>query len=204
METLDALLVLGKKRPLDRITRAFETYFYFSSKKNKPLNIIVSGEYSGIAKNVPISSEAGMMEGILIDNNVPEKYIFTENNARDTLGNIVYSWEILDGIFPEDETKKIGLVTDKYHMDRALWTANRVLPEKYQTIPCPTNNNKFSFGKETILKNILRYELKRNKLQKGDKEEFDKYMKEKHPMHVENAPIGLYKIVVSLAKIVKY
>ena len=203
METLDALLVLGKKNPLNRIISAFEIY-YLNSMKNKSLNIIISGKHSGISRNPSIVPEAGKMEDFLMDQKVPKEHIFPEYKAKDTLGNIVYSWNILDKMFPGNETKKIGLVTDKYHMDRALWTANQVLPEKYQTIPCPTNIDKFSFGKETILKNILKYELKRNKLQKGDKEEFDKYMKEKHPMHAENAPIGLYKIIVSLAKIVKY
>lgn len=134
------------------------------------------------------------MKERLLDLGVTEDDMQTETSSLDTLGNVVFSRPIIDQLLSGYTTKRLGLVTDKYHMKRGLWTAKRVLPIEYEVQPLPTSKEASLFGRaiELAVKNAWRFDLWRESIQPGDQEKFEDYMSSKHPIHAENVPLGAY------------
>ncbi|MEG0134725.1 MAG: ElyC/SanA/YdcF family protein [Cetobacterium sp.] len=80
-------------------------------KKNPKSPIIVSG---GVQKGG--ITEAYVMKNWLVSNGVPSNLIYMDDQAKDTVGNAIYSTEILTKLNPENVT----LVTSASHIRRGL------------------------------------------------------------------------------------
>ena len=76
-------------------------------------HLLVTG---GVVKAPP--AEAEMMKRLAVDAGVPEAAITVEGQARNTLENAAYAAEILR----DKGWAKIVIVTDRFHMIRALMT----------------------------------------------------------------------------------
>lgn len=116
---LDYIIVLGaqvyENRPSSvlkyRLDRAI-TYL----NENPNALCIVSG---GKGENEPFSEGYGMKE-YLVKNNIAENRIIIEDKSKSTKENLVNSKKIIN-----DETKTIGIVTNNFHMYRALLIAKK-------------------------------------------------------------------------------
>ena len=202
VRSLDALLVLGGEG--SDHSRSDHTNSLYKSRA-VPIEIVLSGNSSGLKNLVPVKPEADVMRDYLIEKGIPNEFLHTETKSLDTLGNIVFSWPILDDILSGFQTKRLGLVTDNFHMMRALWTAKRVLPDSYAITPLPSEKNadvKASLM-ERAVKYAIAYDLAVLGVEKGDKFAFENYLKSNHPMHVKNAPIGAYKSGISFFKLLE-
>ena len=121
----------------------------------------------------------------LIENNIPEDFIITETKSLDTLSNFVFTKPILDKILTKGST--VGIITDKYHIDRSMWTAKKVLGKDYIIKPFPTNKSSIIRTLTgSVIKEALFFDLMLIKP--------DKYIEEKHPYFVKNPPFTFYKL----------
>jgi uncharacterized SAM-binding protein YcdF (DUF218 family) len=88
--------------------------------------VIVSGAKGG----GETYSEAEVMKRYLVGEGIQGDRIVKEEKAMDTVGNIAYSKEIIDG-YKLDHTPKVMIVTNDYHMFRALLLAKHQGLEAY-------------------------------------------------------------------------
>lgn len=96
------------RRRLDRAV----TYL----KDNPDTTVIVSG---GRGDNEPIAEAVGMRE-YLLQAGIEEERILTEENSANTSQNLMYSAQLLNR-----ETDRVVLVTNNFHMFRALKIAEK-------------------------------------------------------------------------------
>ena len=184
VDNLDALIILGGNG--SRYKKALKVY-----NEQGPLNIVCTGRYSGLDPNYSGESESIMARNYLISNNVPEDSIRIEEESLDTIANAVKSFTILKDI----GANKIGVVTDDFHMDRAINTLERVLDPNYEFFPIPTGESRSKTWMliEKITDIAQTIDLKLLDLKPGDKEKFEGYLKKEHAFH-GSEPNGLYFI----------
>lgn len=117
LENVDCILVLGagirnnKPTPMlnDRIEEAISLY-----KDKKAPKIIMSGDHGRIDYN-----EVGVMKDFAIDKGVPSSDIFMDHAGFSTYESLYRAKEIF-------QAKKIIIVTQDYHLYRALYIANQL------------------------------------------------------------------------------
>ena len=148
LSNIDCIIVLGagvwgdEPSPMleDRLLKGKELYENGISKK-----IIVSGDHGKKDYN-----EVGVMKKYLIDNGIPSEDIFMDHAGFSTYDSIYRLKEIF-------EAKKVVIVTQKYHLYRALYIASKLGIEAYgieaDNIPYPFIN----------IKNEIREVLARDK-----------------------------------------
>ncbi len=161
----DVLLVLGGEDPVYRTRSNHAAMIYFNLGNHPPL--VLSGNYSNPKPG--LLSEASQMKDYLINNMmIPEERIFLEENSTTTLENIVFSKPIIDDVLSGFISKRVGLVTDGFHMPRASWLADYVFPENYDVKGFPTFNVYDQRLKEFVLKNIYRVGFFVNGVKRND------------------------------------
>jgi len=205
-KSLDALLVLGGEgKSHSRSDHASKLYKATKETRETPLKIVLTGYCSGLSQAVPEKAESDVMKEYLISCGVPTEVIYTETKSLDTLASVVYAQPILEEI----DAKKVGLVTDKFHIPRGLWSAKRVLGKNYEIYPC-SNEKQASLSRkltEAAIKNAQRIDLSIAGVKVGDQKAFEDYLKEKHPFHApkhgNKAPFGVYKLAIYLYKLLK-
>lgn len=205
-KNLDALIVLGGEgRGYRRSNHAANLYKEVEKMRENPLNIVLTGYHSGLSSNIPEKAESEIMRDYLISCGISQEVIFNENKSRDNLAGIIY----IQPILKEINAKKLGIVTDRYHMNRVLWTANRVLGTGYEMHAFPTNKKTGLFVNltEKAVKYAQAFDLFMAGIKSGDQEAFEKYLIEKHPFHAptngNKAPFGAYKAGIYLMNILK-
>ena len=118
LENIDCLLVLGagiinNERPTlmlkDRLDKSIELY-----KKGIAKKIIMSGDHG--KKN---HDEVGIMKNYAIERGVPSEDIFMDHAGFCTYDSIYRAKEIFG-------VKKMIIVTQKYHLYRALYISNKL------------------------------------------------------------------------------
>lgn len=121
-EDIDCIIILGagvrKNRPSpmleDRLLTGIELY-----KENKSPKILVSGDHTNTDYD-----EVNVMKNYLIEKNIPSKDIFMDHAGISTYDSIYRAKEIF-------KANKIIIVTQKYHLYRALYIANQLDIEAY-------------------------------------------------------------------------
>lgn len=123
-ENADYLIVLGAQVYKDgpsnvlrfRLDKAAE---YLN--ENKETKCIVSG---GQGYNEPFSEAEGMSE-YLVSKGIPEERILLEKESMSTRENMRFSREMMeeDDAVPDHEARSVCIVTNDFHMFRALQTA---------------------------------------------------------------------------------
>ena len=114
---IDCIVILGagvwgdKPSPMlqDRLDEGIRLY-----KEGKAPKIIMSGDHSG-----QYYDEVNIMKQYAIDNGVPSEDIFMDHAGLSTYESIYRAKEIFD-------SKNIIIVTQKYHLYRALYIANQL------------------------------------------------------------------------------
>ncbi|GEM_PF-3558935 len=202
-QTLDAMLVLGGEDKQHRTRSDHAHYLYQqveATRRHAPLQIVLSGSHSGLDRYLPPLPEAEQMRRYLAGAGVRIDDMHTETQALDTIGNMVFSRPILDQLTSGSSTKRFGLVTDRYHMSRGLWLARRVFPADYDIHPLPTEQDSLMQRVIEIgVRWAIQHDLYRTGIQPGDKAAWEAYMREKHPIHADNAPFGWYKMFIQTA-----
>lgn len=102
----------------------------FLKKRNNlsGISILLSGRWSGLAKDAPKITEAQSMKEYLIMKRVNPKRIYLETKSLDTLSNAVFSREIMK---KHKSWKNVLLATSDWHMKRALWIFKKVFGRQY-------------------------------------------------------------------------
>lgn len=114
---IDCIVILGagvwgdKPSPMlqDRLDEGIKLY-----KEGKAPKIIMSGDHSG-----QYYDEVNIMKQYAIDNGVPSEDIFMDHAGLSTYESIYRAKEIFNA-------KNIIIVTQKYHLYRALYIANQL------------------------------------------------------------------------------
>ena len=122
LEDIDCILVLGagiwgdKPSPMleDRLKTSISLY-----KNNVSNKIIMSGDHSKVDYD-----EVNVMKKFAIDKDVASENIFMDHAGFSTYESIYRAKEIF-------KAKKIIIVTQKYHLYRALYIANKLGIEAY-------------------------------------------------------------------------
>ncbi len=193
----DVLLVLGGEgEEKGRTLQAYHAYIFL---KEDP-QIILTGD-----KIFPSNEEphAIKMRDYLRSLRVEEDKLTTETKARDTLGQIYFTQPIMEQMLSGNIKKRIGLVTDHYHMKRGLWTAKNMINSNYEIQPIPTKNKgtKLQQIKEKIIMTAWVRDMKKYNIDLNNRESATHYMNEIHPLHAQNPPPSLYKKLVDLSRL---
>lgn len=122
LENIDCIIVLGagiwgdKPSPMleDRLLQAIELY----NSKVAP-KIIMSGDHGRIEYD-----EVNIMKNFAIKKGVPSEDIFMDHAGFSTYESLYRAKEVF-------EAKKVVIVTQKYHLYRALYIANQLGLEAY-------------------------------------------------------------------------
>lgn len=122
LKDMDCIVVLGagiwgdKPSPMleDRLLQAIELY-----NNNVSTKIIMSGDHGREEYG-----EVNTMKNFAIDKGIPSENIFMDHAGFSTYESIYRAKEIF-------EAKKVVIVTQKYHLYRALYIANQLGLEAY-------------------------------------------------------------------------
>ncbi len=131
LEDIDCILVLGaaiwgdKPSPMleDRLLTAISLY------EQKPTKIIMSGDHGEESYD-----EVNTMKEYAIEAGIPSEDIFMDHAGFSTYDSIVRAKEIFGA-------EKIIIVTQKYHLYRALYIANSFDLEAYGIEAVPNDYN---------------------------------------------------------------
>ena len=132
-KNLDYIIVLGAQMREDgpstvlkyRLDKAIE---YLND--NPDTICIVSG---GQGPNEPYPEAEGMYE-YLVENGIGSERILVENNSNSTVENIIYSRELM-----EEDYNGVGIITNNFHVHRALEIAQKKKLEKAYGIAAKSN-----------------------------------------------------------------
>ena len=106
--------------------------------------------------------------------------IIEEERGQDTYGNIYYAKQTIDSLLVNQEKKRVGILTNPFHMDRAFWSAKKIL-KNYALYELPTQkqfNYKQRRLKEVpLLMNFILAHLGHNS---------EDFMNTIHPLYSEN------------------
>ncbi len=200
---LDALIILGggtEKEDHSRTNHAIEIYKRVMKSRKNPLYIIPSGYWSGMSNEIPEKAESELMKEYLISKSVPNDVIIKEDKSKDTLTNFIFSWSILDLI----DTKKIGIITDKYHITRANWSGKKVFGKKYLVEPLPNDNDKIGLFDKAIDRAVWTAQYFDTLLiESGNKHAWVEYLLDKHPFYSENPKPSFYLLGVKAMRALK-
>lgn len=122
LSDIDCIIILGaavwgdKPSPMlqDRLTVGMDLYNKDVSKK-----IIMSGDHGKTNYD-----EVGLMKNYVVDKGIPSKDVFKDHAGFSTYDTIYRAKEVF-------KAKKIAIVTQKYHLYRALYIANKLGVEAY-------------------------------------------------------------------------
>lgn len=86
---------------------------------NIEFKVVVSG-YSSFNLNA-VESESSRLAKYLIGQNIPKENLILEEESMDTLGNLVFSYKIIQGLAFQNNLEKIEiiLITEGFHMQRS-------------------------------------------------------------------------------------
>jgi uncharacterized SAM-binding protein YcdF (DUF218 family) len=180
---LDTLLVLGGETgKQERSRKAISVWSdYAFNGSARELEIIVSGNYTGFIGKPGEKAEATVMKEFLNRNHIPTSKIHEEAKSVDTVANFIYAWDILENLHSGD----VGIVTDEYHMRRAMRLGERIYGDSFSLHAVPTNlgaEMKVK-AKELIITYAILYDLNKLGVDAGDKNAFKQYLESCHPMH---------------------
>lgn len=123
LENVDCIIVLGcQVRPdgrlsdmlHDRLTRALELY-----EKGVAPKLLMSGDHGG-----PYYNEVGAMKTFAVENGVPSEDVFMDHAGFSTYETVYRAKEIF-------QARKVVIVTQGYHLHRALYIAQQLGLEAY-------------------------------------------------------------------------
>lgn len=153
---VDAIVILGggvdTHGTISAWTKERLEGFLKSKYRNSHIPLVLSGRYSGFAKDVPKISEAQAMRRYLIRRKSKLGKIYLETKSLDTVSNAIFSLQI---VRKHINGKKILLLTSPWHMKRALWIFKKIFGKNYQLTPFPVGAK----NKDTTRKKSEKYLL---------------------------------------------
>ena len=131
---LDAIIVLGAKvngtQPSGALNERISSAAHYLKENPETLCIASGGQ--GPDEGI---SEAECIRRGLVMLGIDEKRIILEDSSTDTTTNFVNSFHF----FPES-TQKVGVVTNDFHVLRALWTARELSNLHFHGIPARSSS----------------------------------------------------------------
>ncbi|SRR5574344_1507044 len=158
---LVGLLILGGEHPNGQMrSHAALTCYLQCHAQAKPVpRLIVSGGAHVTRTGHAVISEAQHMANYLLAAGVPAAHIWQENQALDTLGNIVLGADIAlkHGI----ASRNIVLVSDNFHLPRSHWLFAHVFGHPPQgTLPSGALGSRLLRWREPLALAVQRLSLK--------------------------------------------
>lgn len=107
---------------------------------NIKYKIIVSG-YSSFNLNA-VESESSRLAKYLIGENISKENIILEEKSMDTLGNLVFSYKIIQELISQNNQEKIEiiLITEGFHMQRSKKLFLKIFENMKTINPCISFN----------------------------------------------------------------
>ncbi|MDP3093263.1 MAG: YdcF family protein [bacterium] len=119
MKKIDVVIVLGGG--IDRQGRILQAPkerldgFLRNKEKFPGIPVLLSGRWSGLAKETPKITEAQAMKDYLVSKRVKTKRIYRETKSLDTISNAVFSKQVMENE-KHRSWKRILLITSDWHM----------------------------------------------------------------------------------------
>ena len=187
-DTPDAILVFGGtlkkittiKNANYRVEKAVELY-----NQGLAPNILMSGYKSMSDNKPPKETEAQFMKNYAIELGVDENDIFLEEQAQDTIANIIYSKLIMD----EYGWKNMIFVSSDFHMKRIKLISDYIFDDTY---------NIDFVGAKSINENVDEDKKSEDFLKwfgdtENDNESLLQFMDERHPFDYKLPPTPITK-----------
>ena len=211
MENLELLMVLAgeNSEKRQRTNYAIKIHNEIDAVHGAKIPIYLAGSHSGLngiylPKNKkPICEQ---MRDYALEKGVKDEYLILEKKrygvgSLDTIANFVFADEIIPKEFHD-----IGLFTEKGHMQRVLWCAEKIFSNTAFFIP-------FS-SEQDIIQGIIKNMQERATLQAlktdlykivdGDREAIQSYMETTHPFYAQiygsKPKFSLYGLMVDLSR----
>lgn len=220
-KSIDALIVLGGQQDHCRTNLATQVWHHINHLRGKKVPIIVSGYSWVLAKQTPQESEAQVMRNNLVEKEVNNDFIMLEERSLDIIQNLVYSQLNLEVIRAQinPNLEHIGLITNDFHMPRALTYANKIISNDFNIIPIEVRDyagiSKGFMGslKEKITMKCMDTYMYQGP-RRGQTDKWVQYIKqtspaqiprehlrmhEKYPFYWMDAPEGRYKSLIKVA-----
>lgn len=193
---LDAWLVLGGEDPVKQTRSEHTAALYhgiapLTDERAERYFIISTGGHGGRPRKDEVPHGLQITQR-LIERGVPQETIATETTSLDTVANFVLSRRLLDEI----DAWNIGLITDSWHMDRALSFGRYIYGSAYQLIPLPSE---LSGGgnpglAESLVKAAVHIDWRTfTPVRRGDKRSFEHHLERRHVYHGTNPGVSLYR-----------
>ena len=108
---------------------------------NVEFKVVVSG-YSSFNLNA-IESESSRLAKYLIEQNISKENLILEEESMDTLGNMVFSYKIIEGLIHQNNLEKIEiiLITEGFHMQRS----KKLFLKIFENLKSTNSNFSFNF-----------------------------------------------------------
>lgn len=154
--------------------------------KTRDVAVIVSGSHGDGPK--PGTTEAGHMAARLVEHGIARDRIFLEDASRDTPSNAAYVAErYLAGLAP----RKLIIVTQPFHMDRALATFALVLGPRWplEAYPAAPGPREAELARTEALY-LQRTRSRLEGLEPGDIRRIASRVRETLPQNVSDEPRG--------------
>ena len=162
---------------------------------NQGLNLVLSGK----GANNKIAQSIIMRD--YIENKIKKTHnIIIEDQSIDTITNFYFSREKIKeelDYMPDN----IGVITDPYHLRRALWIAKKVFPKNVNFEGIPTKKIEYSNSRsigEIVILNALKVDFAHFGINHNNMEE---YVNNIHPLINYNSPMSSYKALIKTGKV---
>ena len=116
---------------IDRVNAAIELY-----KANKVSKILVSGDNSTVSHN-----EVNPTRIYLLENGIPDEDIFLDHAGFDTYSSMYRAREVF-------LVRSLTIVTQDFHLPRALWIARRLGLDAYGIVAAGGENSPSDYVRE--------------------------------------------------------
>lgn len=131
---VDYLIVLGAQVRGEKVTKSLakrldQAIIYLND--NKDTKVIVSGG-QGVGEDI---TEAAAMKRYLLAQNIEEERIILEDRSTSTNENLKFSYSLI-----ENKTSKIGIVTNNFHVYRAVNIAEKIGIKNVEGLAAPSDN----------------------------------------------------------------
>lgn len=131
---IDYLIVLGAQVRGERVTKSLAKRLDKAIEflqDNPDTKVIVSGG-QGEGEDL---TEAEAMKRYLVAHGINEELVIKEEKSTSTKENLVFSYDMV-----EDKEKKLAIVTNNFHVYRALKLADKLGLENVEGLAAPSDN----------------------------------------------------------------
>lgn len=133
-ESVDYIIVLGAQVRGERVTKSLAKRLdaAIAYVNDNPETIILVSGGQGTGEDI---TEAEAMKRYLLDKNIKETLIIKEENSTSTKENLIFSKQLI-----QEDSASIAIVTNNFHVYRAVALAKQLGIDNVQGLAAPADN----------------------------------------------------------------